>query len=143
TATAVEPAPAPTPVSAPSSSKDDGLLDLANVALGVAEKPVDRDGETFRVDRGWFTRSLEELVRGKTPTLASNRNGGVRLRGIRPKSFLGVLGLRSNDVVMAINGALVNTPAGISRELTDAAGPELRVKVSRKQQETTYTYSWK
>lgn len=119
------------------------LLALAKTALGVADDPVIRDGNTFQVSRAWFARELEAMVLGKAPTLSSNRNGGVRLRGIRAKSFLSSLGLKANDVIMSIDGALVNTPAGISRELGAAQGAELKVGIQRKQEQSVFIYRWK
>lgn len=139
---------AKTPEAAPeepvaSARAEPDLVALANVALGVTEDPVLRDGNTITVDRAWFARKLLDLVNTtQRPTLSSYRSGGVRLRGIRAKSFLAQLGFRNGDVVLSINGALVNTPAGVSRELTTIR-EKVDIVVQRRQDETTYSFAWK
>ncbi|MEO0459431.1 MAG: S1C family serine protease [Myxococcota bacterium] len=127
----------------PSARPAPDLIALANVALGVADEPVTRDGNTITVDRAWFARKLLDLVNAtQRPTLSSYRSGGVRLRGIRAKSFLAQLGFRNGDVVLSINGALVNTPAGVSREIATLR-EIVDVVVQRRQDENTYRFAWK
>lgn len=131
-------APAP-----PSTKEQAPLSDLAAAAIGVAPAPVTVDEEGYRVDRHWLRRSLAELAdTARGPTVSSNRNGGLRIKGIKPGTLLAELGFRNNDVVLSINEALVNTPEGLARELANAEAP-LIVVIQRRKEELKQTYRFR
>ncbi len=135
-----ERAPAPAANAPVEVTNREPLAELAAAAIGVAPPPVTQEGENFSIDRHWLRRNLAEMAAAaKRPSVSSNRNGGLRLKGVKPRSFLAELGFRNNDVVLSLNEALVNTPEGLARELANVESPVV-VVLQRRTEELRQVY---
>ena len=109
--------------------------------LGVDGDGVKADGDKYTVESRWLVREIRALVlAGKGPTFEEGKKGGVTVKGVKPKAFLGQLGLKNNDVILAIGEREVGSPAELSVALRAAKSP-VKVKLQRKKKELLYEYT--
>lgn len=110
--------------------------------LGVADSGVSETGKNqFTVKREWLFRAvLAMALSGKGPKLAEGKKGGVSVKGVKPSSLPGKLGLKNNDVIRSIGGREVNSPAEISVALRAASSPA-EIEIQRKKKDLTLKYT--
>ena len=77
---------------------------------------------------------------GKGIKVAAGKKGGVVIRGFKPSSFLGKLGLKSGDTVVTVGSTEVKSAEDLSTALRNAKNPTA-VKIQRKKKELTINYT--
>jgi hypothetical protein len=126
--------------SGPSSDAEPWLL--AGEVAGLPEPAPKLDGDVYRVSRAWLVVSLRQAALGKPPfkLAADKKTGGVSVKGVKARSFLELLGLHSNDVVLEVGGKPTPGPAELVAALHGGPTP-LKVKLQRKGAELVLRYT--
>jgi len=111
-------------------------------ALGIEEDGVAETEEGKRtVKRSWLVRQVRALaLSSKVPKLAEGKKGGVSIKGVKPTSLAGRLGLKNNDVIRAIGDREVNSVAELSVALRAVHSP-VTVKIQRRKKELELQYT--
>jgi hypothetical protein len=136
-------APKPAAASGAASPEAGHIWAAMDAALGLpASDHVKLEGDEYKVSRPWLIEELDLALAGnKLPKVAADKKAnGVAVRGIKPKSFLEVLGLKNNDVVVAVGDRPTPTPAELAAALKAATGAT-SVKVKRKAQDVVLRYA--
>jgi membrane-associated protease RseP (regulator of RpoE activity) len=99
-------------------------------------------GDNYTVKAGWLIEQVR-LAAGRkdVPKLvADKKSSGVAVRAVKPKSLAFELGLRPNDIVVAVEGKPTSTPEELLAALR-GAGNKTSVKLLRKNKELTLHYT--
>ncbi len=102
----------------------------------IAQKIVADLRDKGRIDRGWLGVSVEEvsdhLAGPQNPRLQNQGAGGVRIVSIDRAGPAARAGLRTGDVVEAVNGDRVDTTRGLIRAVAATApGGSVRLTLRR------------
>lgn len=125
----------------PQASAADNEWEEIEVLFGIEGTPPKAEGDKYTVSRKWLLRQVKALAAsGKGPKLSAAKDAGVTVKAIKPKSLPDLLGIKNNDVILAVAGNEVNTVDELYAAVRAAKSP-LDVKISRKKKEVTFNYT--
>ena len=101
----------------------------------------------YTVDRRTLQEELKDVARLQSearsvPSYKDNRFQGIKLIGVRPGSLYRALGVRSGDVLTAVNGQPINSPTkalDLFQALRSASN--VKVEIERRGQTKTLNYT--
>jgi general secretion pathway protein C len=109
-------------------------------ALDAGVRAVDET--TFEVDRGLIESVIarpQAAARGAR--VSPQSGGGLRLVGVRPSSAHARLGLRSGDLILAVNGIDLSSPDKMLEAVTRLRSEStVSLSITRRRQPVTLTY---
>lgn len=97
----------------------------ASVASEIVEDLID-DGQVMR---GWLGVQIQPVTRGIAESLGLEKARGAIVAGAQDESPAKVAGIKSGDVITAVNGKSIKGPRALAREISNIA-PDSDVTIS-------------
>ena len=125
----------------PEPSPDGEVWYAVDTLLGMKVATVATEGDAYTISGKWLKQQLAQAsASGKGLKLSTAKKGGIAVKGIKPTSLLGQLGLKNRDVIVAIGDKQIASVEELAAALRSLAGPAT-VRVMRGKKELTYQYS--
>ncbi|MBX9758640.1 MAG: Do family serine endopeptidase [Beijerinckiaceae bacterium] len=102
-----------------------GFAIPSEVARGV----IDSLRQNGSVARGWIGVQIQPVTREIADSLGVKTTDGALVADLQAGSPAGAAGIRSGDIIVAVEGQRVETPRELARKIA-AFGPEKRVQIT-------------
>lgn len=130
----------PSAISAPAAKTSSRVWYDVKKVVGLSGTGIKEEGDTYTINATYLEQELALLAQNaKGFKITAVKEGGLALKGIKPKTILALLGLRPNDVIMAIGDKPIASTEELFKALQEAKSP-MTVKIQRKKQEIVKTY---
>lgn len=142
-----KPMPVGGPTPPPSGAIDPAVADAGDTMAQPAEGITKTGAYDYSIDRKMLDKQLADVSKLQqearvVPHYQDNQYQGFKLVGVRPGSLYRAIGIRSGDIVTAVNGNKIDSPTK-ALELFEQlkSSSNISVEIERRGQPKTLTYN--